>query len=328
MVITRTPYRISFFGGGTDLPEWFLGRGGSVLSTTINKYCYVTCRYLPPFFEHRSRIVYSKTELITSVDQIINPVVRESIKFIGIDRGLEIHHDGDLPARAGLGTSSSFIVGMLNALYTLIGKAVSKEYLASAAIKVEREMIRDAVGCQDQTAAAYGGFNRIDFSCDGERNIFPIVLPADRFQLFKKNLLLFFTGFVRTASDVEKDKIKSFGDRDRELSIMHSLVKEAENILFHGELDDFGRLLHETWLLKRSLSDKVSTGAIDQIYSRALDSGALGGKLLGAGGGGFMLFYVPLANQEAVRKSLAGLLEVPFDFDQTGSQVIFYDNNC
>jgi len=327
MIITRTPYRISFFGGGTDLPEWFKDYGGSVLSTTINKYCYVTCRYLPPFFQHRHRVVYSKTETVNSVGDIRHPVVRECLKYLGIQEGVEIHHDGDLPARAGLGTSSSFTVGLLHALHTLKGDAVRKWQLAREAVILERDLIGDTCGCQDQTAATFGGFNRIDFTRDTTVTVTPIILPKEKLRQFKRNLMLFFTGFTRVASDIEDEKVRNYSHRERELSKMQAMVGEAIRVLDLGDFDAFGSLLHENWLLKRTLSTRVSTPEIDEIYEQARLAGALGGKLLGAGGGGFMAFYVPPDKQGAVRNRLSRLLEIPFDFDNSGSQVIFSNSS-
>ena len=326
MVISRTPFRISFFGGGTDYPIWYRENGGAVLATTIDKYCYLTCRYLPPFFEHKSRIVYSKTELVKDIDEIQHPSVRETLRFLNIREGVEIHHDGDLPARTGLGSSSSFTVGLLHALYALKGVMPSKRQLAFEAIHIEQEMIKENVGSQDQTLAAFGGFNRVDFSGEHNLRIRPISLSYDRLEQLQNHLMLFFTGFSRTASEIAGEQIKKTPRRKEELSAMYQLVDEAINILSgNHDIAEFGKLLHETWQLKRSLTDKISTSQIDDIYAAALSAGAIGGKLLGAGGGGFILFFVKPELQPKVKAKLNHLLYVPFRFENSGSQIIFYE---
>jgi D-glycero-alpha-D-manno-heptose-7-phosphate kinase len=327
VIITRTPFRISFFGGGTDLPAWYRKNGGSVLSATIDKYCYITCRPLPPFFEYRHRIVYSKSELNNQIDEIVHPSVRESFRFMGIEEGLEIHHDGDLPARSGLGSSSSFTVGLLHALYALKGKIVSKKRLALDAIHVEQEMIKENVGSQDQVAVAFGGLNKITFSGEHDIEVHPIILSRSRTDAFQQHLMLFFTGFSRLASDIEGEKIKTLKKKKNDLSTMGQMVDEALSILGdEGSFLDFGKLLHETWRLKKNLSSQVSTPAIDDIYERALRCGATGGKLLGAGGGGFMLFVVEPEERKRLQEGLASLLHVPFRLEWSGSQIIYYYN--
>ncbi len=328
MIITRTPFRISFFGGGTDYPDWYKNHGGAVLATTIDKYCYISCRYLPPFFEHKHRIVYSKIEQVYDFSEVEHPSVRETMAYFNWVKGLEIHHDGDLPARSGLGSSSSFTVGLINALSALRGSYVSKEDLARKAIHIEQNLICESVGSQDQVSAAFGGFNRIDFSRNNTFSVNPILLNAERLESFKSHLLLFFTGFSRIASEIAKHKISNLVAKASDLVRMHQMVDEATQIL-HGknDLTDFGLLLNEGWLRKRQLSEKVSTPAIDDIYSAAIQAGAIGGKILGAGGGGFLLLFVKPENQPKVIARLNGLIHVPFDFDNSGSRVVFYQPN-
>ena len=324
MIISRTPFRISFFGGGTDYPEWYRENGGAVLATTIDKYCYLNCRYLPPFFEHSSRIVWSQIELVQDRTQIEHPAVREILSFIGEEKGVEIHHDGDLPARAGLGSSSSFVVGLLNSLYALQGISPTKARLARDAILVEREHIQETVGSQDQVSAAFGGFNRIDFGGQREFCVTPIKLPASRLEELQDHLLLVFTGQVRTASEIASEQVKAISSQATELTAMHRSVDEAVDILFNSsDLVDFGRLLDESWKTKRSLTPRISTSEIDDIYSAARKAGALGGKLLGAGGGGFMLFFVSPEQLPQVESKLDSLLKVPFRFENSGSHIIF-----
>ncbi len=326
MIITRTPFRVSFFGGGTDYPVWFRERGGAVLATTIDKYCYISCRYLPPFFEYWSRVVWSKMEYVDSVDEIQHPVVRETFKHFGVKEGLEVHHDGDLPARTGLGSSSSFTVGLVHTLHALRQHMPSKLELARTAIHIEQELLKESVGSQDQVSAAFGGFNRIAFQPDGEVVVKPVILPGERLGALQEHLMLFFTGFSRHASIVAEKQIKATPGHVKELSEMQAMVDQALEILAgKGSLGEFGRLLHESWQLKRSLTSAISTGEIDAIYAAAREAGALGGKLLGAGGGGFMLLMVEPEKRDAVRARLKHLLHVPFRFESGGSQVIFLD---
>lgn len=326
MIISRTPFRISFFGGGTDYPVWYKKHGGAVLATSINKYCYITCRYLPPFFDHKHHIVYSKAEYTKNVSEILHPAVRESLLYMDISKGVEIHHDGDLPARAGLGTSSSFTVGMINALYALKGKIVTKRQLALDAIHVEQERIKEHVGSQDQITAAFGGFNKIEFNGDEEFRVQPITISNEKCQLLQDHLILFFTGLSRTASEIAKEQIKKTPDRKNELKRMAEMVGEAINILNENDSDltDFGKLLHENWMIKRKLTEKITTKSIDEIYERARKAGALGGKLLGAGGGGFILFYAEPKYHQKIKEKLKDLLHVPFRFENLGSQIIYY----
>ncbi len=325
MIITRTPFRVSFFGGGTDYPAWYRENGGAVLSTTINKYCYINCRYLPPFFENKSKIVWSKIENVKNHDDIEHPAARGVIQFLNINDGVEIHHHADLPARSGLGSSSSFTVGLLHALHALKGRMMSKLELAKTAIHVEQNILKENVGSQDQIAAAFGGFNKIEFGGD-DFHITPIVVKPDRLQAFRDRLMLVFTGFSRNASEIAAEQIKTIPQKNGELTTMHAMVDEALAILNSDQsLSEFGKLLHESWLLKRSLSHRVSTTEVDQIYEMARNAGATGGKILGAGGGGFMMFFIEPDRRPMVKKKLAHLLEVPFDFETTGSHMIFYD---
>jgi D-glycero-alpha-D-manno-heptose-7-phosphate kinase len=329
MIITRTPYRISFFGGGTDYPAWYLRHGGEVLSTTIDKYCHISCRHLPPFFEHKHRIVYSAIETVQDPAQIRHPAVRAVLMHNRPEHGLEIHHDGDLPARSGLGSSSSFTVGLLNALAAHEGRYVSKEELARDALHVEQRLIGENVGSQDQVAAAFGGFNRIEFRRSGDFDVMPVVLNRKRLEHFQSHLMLCFTGLSRIASEVARSTIDNLERRAKELDTMRGMVEDALRILRDADrpIADFGLLLHESWRLKRELSDRVSTPEIDRFYDSALGAGALGGKLLGAGGGGFMLLFVPPERQPAVRAALDGLVHVPFGFDEGGSRVVLYQPN-
>lgn len=326
MIISRTPFRISFFGGGTDYPIWFRGNGGAVLSTTIDKYCYISCRRLPPFFEYKHRIVYSKYEHINKINDIVHPAVRETFRFMHIEEGLEIHHDGDLPARSGLGSSSSFTVGMLNALYALRGKMISKEQLAKNAIYVEQHMIKEDVGSQDQVAAAFGGFNLVKFGRDDLFSVNPVILSMEKLLAIESHLMLMFTGFSRTAHEIAKEQIKETPHRSAELAEMFRMVEDALVILNRGsdDITDFGRLLNEAWKIKRSLTSKISNSEIDEIYSAALSAGAIGGKLLGAGGGGFMLIFARPEDHPVIKAKLKDFLFVPFKFENSGSLIVVY----
>ena len=326
MIISRTPYRISFFGGGTDYPAWYREHGGAVLATSIDKYCYLSARFLPPFFEHKIRVVYSKIENCHEIDEIAHPAVREILRFLRFDRGVEIHHDGDLPARSGIGSSSSFCVGLLHAMHALNGRMPSKQQLAAEGIHIEQAVLRETVGSQDQVTAAHGGFNQLCFQPSGEISVRPVTIGAERMRALESHLLLFFTGVKRTSSDVAQSYAQNFDGNKRHLRIMKDLVDEALDVLSSDRpLENFGALLHESWLAKRSLSKEVSTPEIDEIYQSALGAGALGGKLLGAGGGGFLLLFASPDRHESLKQKLATLIHVPFRFEFAGSQIIFYD---
>src|ERR1700751_564454 len=327
MIITRTPLRISFFGGGTDYPIWYREFGGSVLSTAIDKCCYITCRRLPPFFEYHSRISYSKVENVNSNAGIEHPSVRGCLQLLGIDGGVEVHHVADLPARTGLGTSSAFTVGLLLALYALKNQMRDKHALAVDAIRVEQELLQEAVGAQDQVSAAYGGLNRINFLKDGAIEVKRIIAAPNRLAELEQHLALYFTGFSRTASEIAKEQIRVTPHRANELEEMHQMVGEAENIVMNPScaISEFGKMLHEAWKLKRTLTRNISNTTIDEIYNAGLSAGAIGGKLLGAGGGGFMLFLVPPERRRALRMRLQNLLCIPFTFSSRGSHVEVYE---
>lgn len=326
MIISKTPYRISFFGGGTDYPKFYREYGGSVLATSINKYCYISCRYLPPFFEHKFRIAYSKIELAACVADIQHPAVRGVLSYLEIEKGLEIHHDGDLPARSGLGSSSSFAVGLLNAIHALNGNYSPKAKLSKEAIHVEQHLLKEVVGSQDQISAAYGGLNRIEFNQDGTFSVSPLIIPASRKSQLEKNLLLFFTGKTRLASSVASQKVANFANKKSQLFEMRSMVAEGIDILTDRlrPLSDFGHLLHHAWLHKRDLADGVTNSEIDSIYEAGRAAGAIGGKLLGAGGGGFILFYVEEDQHQSVINAMAPLVYVPFKFESEGSSIAVY----
>jgi len=328
MIISRTPFRISFFGGGTDYPVWYKKNGGSVLSTTINKYCYITARRLPPFFKYKYRIRYYEREEVNSIEEIKHSSVRESMKFLKIKDGVEIVHHADLPAQSGLGSSSTFTVGFLNALYALKGYMPTKKELANNAIHIEQDLIRESVGSQDQTAAAFGGINRIDFGSRENVIVQPLVLKSDRLEILQSHLMLFFTGFTRNASSIASSQIKITPKKSKELNTMLEILEEAYTILRSDSvsMDDFGNLLNEQWKIKRAITKKITNHKIDEIYNAGINAGALGGKLLGAGSGGFMLFYVKPEKQNSVKEKLKHLLMVPFRFDYTGSQIIYYSH--
>jgi D-glycero-alpha-D-manno-heptose-7-phosphate kinase len=326
MIISRTPFRISFFGGGTDYPAWYEKHGGCVLSTSFDKYSYITCRNLPPFFDHKYRIAYSKVENARDLKDIENRAVRAVIEYLAIDKGLEIHADADLPARSGLGSSSSFVVGLLNSLNALNGEYVNKEYLANTAIHIERNLLEETVGSQDQIAASYGGFNKIVFNLDGSYFVEPIIINSERKSDLESHLMLFFTGFSRIASEIAKSKVANMSLKQKELTEISSMVGEALSILTtQRDIRLFGDLLNHAWALKRSLTEEISNNDIDLIYERAIRAGALGGKLLGAGGGGFLLMFVEPDKQYAVHQALSNLIRVPFKFENTGSQIIYYN---
>ena len=326
MIISRTPFRVSFFGGGTDYEPWFREHGGAVLATSIDKYCYLNCRFLPPFFAHKSRVVWSEIECVADRSQIRHPVIRAVLEMLKIEDGVEIHHNADLPARSGLGSSSSFTNATLLGAYALIGKMISKRELAEKAIFVEQHLLRENVGVQDQIQTAFGGFNKIMIAQDGSFNVEPVIAPKHRIRHFHEHLMLFFTGVSRNASEIAAEQIASIGKKQSELHAMRALVDEGERVLAGGgDLRDFGRLLHDSWQLKRGLSAKIAPAFVDDVYAKARKAGAIGGKLLGAGGGGFMLFFVPPENQPRVLAELDGLVNVPFAFETSGAQLIYYD---
>jgi D-glycero-alpha-D-manno-heptose-7-phosphate kinase len=325
MIISRTPFRVSFFGGGTDYPAWYRENGGAVLATTIDKYCHITCRYLPPFFEYKSRILYSKVELVPDNARIEHPAVRAILAEMKIDQGIEIHHDGDLPARTGLGSSSSFAVGLLHTLFALQNKMASKMQLAKEAIRIEQEVLKENVGCQDQVIAALGGLQRIDFLPNDEIRVTPIIVGKERLENLQNHFLLYFTGFTRFASQIVKEQLEKMPERKAELKEMQAMVDEGVSILAgKDDLSRFGSLLDEGWKLKRTLSSKISTPQIDEIYASAKSAGAVGAKLLGAGGGGFMLLFVKPEDQGRVKERLKGLLRIPFRFESEGTHIIHY----
>lgn len=326
MIITRTPFRISFFGGGTDYPVWYRENGGAVLATTINKYCYITVRNLPPFFEYKNRIVWSKIENVKEVDEIEHPSVRTCLKYLNISQGIVVHHDADLPARTGLGSSSAFTVGLLHALCGLKGLISDKKKLAEDAICIEQNLLKENVGCQDQIIAAHGGLNHIRFSGEDKFFVTPITLPKERLELLQDHLMLFFTGISRSASEIAAEQVRRTKEKILELSTMYQMVEEGLAILKGAKkLEDFGQLIHENWKLKKSLTNKISNSFIDDLYEEACRAGAIGGKLLGAGGGGFFLIFARPENQSKIKQRLSKLLHVPFRFENFGSQIIFYE---
>lgn len=323
MIITRTPFRMSFFGGGTDFPDFYREHGGAVISSTFDKYCYVNVRHLPRFFGYSTELSYAKIERVNAVEDIEHPAIREAMKQLDMHE-IRLTYEADLPARSGLGTSSSFAVGMLNAFYALKGKYVDKHRLADEAIYLERVLCGESGGVQDQIAASFGGLNRINFNNEGYM-VNPIIISPDRKATLNRNLLLFFTGFSRFSSDIQVETQKNLRNRTQQLLEMLQLVDEAEKVLTSRcDLTEFGKLLDYTWKLKRGITDRVSTESIDTVYSKAVEAGAVGGKLLGAGGGGFLLFYVEPEKQSSVRETLKDLLYVPFEFETGGTRVIHY----
>ena len=328
MILSRTPFRVSLFGGGTDYPVWYENYGGSVISGTINKYCYITARFLPPFFDYKHRIRYYKHEETDSIAKIKHPSVRETAKFLKIDQGIEIVHNADLPARSGLGSSSTFTVGLLNALYGLKNYMPTKRELALEAIHIEQNLIGESVGSQDQTAAAFGGINRINFSKENKIDVQHLIISQDRLLQLQDNLMLFFTGFARNASDVAKEQIKNTLKKKNELKNINEICSEGFSVLNNENqsMDEIGLLLNEQWIIKRTLTKKITNSEIDDIYKIGIRAGALGGKLLGAGAGGFILFYVPKKYQSSVKRALKKKLFVPFRFESTGSKIIYHSH--
>ena len=328
MIITRTPFRMSFFGGGTDMKEFFNEHGGAVLSTTFDKYCYVTVRHLPPFFDYKTELSYSKIERVEEIEKIVHPAVREAMKMLDT-KDIRLTYEADLPARSGLGTSSSFAVGMLNAFHCLKGQYADKRKLADEAIHLERDLCAEAGGWQDQIAASFGGFNKITFK-DNSYEVTPLIISPERKRLLNDSLMMFFTGFTRFSSDVQKANQatpETKAAKIERLKEMLRLVDDAQKVLVDqsADLNDFGRLLDHTWKLKRQTGSAVSTSGIDALYDKGMAAGALGGKLLGAGGGGFLVFYVPKEKQEAVREAMKDLLYIPFKFENEGTKVIYYE---
>jgi len=330
MVISMTPYRLSLFGGGTDYPAWYRENGGAVLSTSINKYCYITCRYLPPFFSHKHRFVYSEVENVANISEIKHPAIKAVLESMNWETGgLEVHHDGDLPARSGLGSSSSFTVGLINALTSLQENQLSKQELANKAIYIEQNIIKEAVGSQDQIASAYGGLNKIEFERDDSYCVHPIVLSPEKKRYLESHFMLFFTGISRYATEAAESKIENMGARKKELTRIRQTVDEALNLIYSSNsfAPELGDLMHEAWKYKRSLSEKVSNKTIDGIYEAARDAGAYGGKLMGAGAGGFMVFIVKPELQERVKERLKHLTYVPFEFENFGSKIALFQPN-
>ncbi len=316
---------MSFFGGGTDMPAFFNEYGGAVISTTFDKYAYVNVRHLPPFMTYYSELCYSRFERVKDIEEIEHPAIREAMRMLDIHE-IRLTYEGDLPARTGLGTSSTFAVGMLNAFYSLKGKYVGKRQLAEDAIYLERELCKENGGWQDQIAAAYGGFNRISFE-DNQFKVTPIIIHPDRKKLLNDSLLLFYTGVSRFSSEIQKDTMSNQNDKIRQLKEMLQLVDDAQRVLEdkHADINEFGRMLDHTWRLKRGTGSKISNNSIDELYKRGIKAGALGGKLLGAGGGGFLLFYVEPDRKDAVIHEFSDLMNVPFMFENEGTSVVHYN---
>ena len=329
MIISRTPFRISFFGGGTDYPVWYRENGGRVISTTIDKYCYVTLRELPPFFKYKHLLRYFEREEANTVDEIKHPSIRECLKYLNMNKNIELVHHADLPAQSGLGSSSTFTVGLLMAGYALNNQMRTKNQLAHDAIEIEQRRIGEAVGSQDQTAAAFGGFNRINFGGYRELEVTPLTISTEKMRNLQDHLMLFFTGFSRNASDIAQKQIENTNSKTKELDIMVELCKEAEELLVSSENGflEWGELLNEQWKVKKSMTNLITNSKIDEMYEQAIRSGALGGKLLGAGGGGFMLFFVPPEKHEQLKANLNNILHVPFRFDFSGSQIVYHSKN-
>ncbi len=326
MIISRTPFRISFFGGGTDYPAWYKKNGGQILSTTINKYCYLNARYLPPFFGYKYRIAYSLVENCKTIDEIKHPAVKAILNFLKLPEGIESHYDGDLPARSGIGSSSAFTVGLLNALYGLSGQKVSKEKLAKDSIYLEQEVMKETVGSQDQISASFGGFNLVTFQKDGQFSVQPVNINSERIQELEEHLMLFYTGIERTAADIAKSYVSDIDKKEQQLNQILAMVTKAYGILnSNQDIKHFGELLNESWQIKKTLSSAVSNSTIDELYKKAQSLGAIGGKLIGAGGGGFILFFIPPSKQTQLKKEFNKLIHVPFKFESEGSKIIFHD---
>ncbi|MDO8495050.1 MAG: kinase [bacterium] len=328
MIVTRTPFRISFLGGGTDYPAWYENYGpGAVISTAIDQYCYITCNFSKPFTtDYRFWIAYSELEKAQKIDDIKHPSAREVIRYLGNDRHLGISYFADLPGRAGLGSSSAFTVGLLKALHGLKGEIINPRQLAMEAIHIEQKIIKENVGSQDQTIAAFGGFNRIDFGGPDIFRVSPLILSAPRLNLFRNHLMLFFVNFPREASVIAQEQIRNVSQNKTELLELFQMVEEGAHILTsNANMEDFGQLLDEAWKIKRTLASNITTSIIDEVYAAAKQAGALGGKLLGAGSGGFMLFFIKPELQEQVKEKLKNLISVPFGFDCGGSKAIHFN---
>jgi len=329
MIISRTPFRVSLFGGGTDYPDWYHQNGGAVIGTSINKYCYLTVRNLPPFFEHKHRIVYSKVELPNEISEIEHPAVRAVLSELNQNQGIEIQHQADLPARSGLGSSSSFTVGLLNAIKAMRGEVCSPEYLTKEALRIEQKVIKESVGSQDQCWAAHGGTNFIEFKTTGEISVTPLIMKQSTVEQLDSHIMLFFTGFSRIASHIAQKKINNIEFKKAQLNAMYEMAFQARDILQspHCEVKDFGLMLRESWLLKKQLANEITTDDIDIIYEQAIEAGAYGGKLLGAGGGGFMMFLAPPENHQKIKQSLQGLIHVDVKTGACGSKIVMYEPN-
>ena len=324
MIISKTPYRISFFGGGTDYPSWYKKNSGSVISATIDKYIYISCRKLPPFFKHKYRIVWSHIETVKKLNHIKHKAVREMLKNLKISEGLEIHYDGDLPARSGMGSSSVFVVGLMNLFNNFKNKKISKKNLAKKSIFFEQKILNEVVGSQDQIAATYGGFNKIIFKKNGAFSIKQISIKNKTIRKLNNNLLLVYTGYKRTAHHIAKSYVNKLQSSKKEYILkISNYVKSAEIALKKGQLDNFGKLLNDAWQEKKKLSTSITNSNIDKIYNKAIKNGALGGKLLGAGGGGFFIFYVPRHKQKKFIKNFKNLITIPFKFTNEGSKILF-----
>lgn len=327
--MSKTPFRVSFFGGGTDYPDWYLKHGGAVIGTTINKYCYISIRALPPFFEHKHRIVYSKVELVSNIDEIQHPSVRSVLSELKETKGIEIQHQADLPARSGLGSSSSFTVGLLNAIRAKQGLISSAQLLSNEAIRIEQQVIKENVGSQDQVWAAHGGANFIEFNQSGDINVIPLIMKRDTVELINSHIMLFFTGISRIASDIAGKKIENLDSRYQQLNTISEMTYQAKDILqtAHCEMSDIGAMLHKSWLLKKQLASEVSTSEVDEIYEQAISAGAYGGKLLGAGGGGFIMFIAPPDKHKQIKKKLDKLINVQVKINSGGSKIVMYEPN-
>ena len=324
MIISKTPYRISFFGGGTDYPSWYKKNGGSVISASIDKYIYISCRTLPPFFRHKYRIVWSHIETVRKLNQIKHKVVKIMIKRYKIKNGLEIHYDGDLPARSGMGSSSVFVVGLMNLFNSVKNRKISKKKLAKDSIYFEQKILKEVVGSQDQIAAAYGGFNKIVFKKNGNFKVLPISAKSKTIKKLNKNLLLVYTGYKRTAHHIAKSYVNKLQTSKKEYVLkISNYVKDAEKAIKKGQLDMFGKLLNDAWIEKKKLSVSITNPSIDKIYNTAIKNGALGGKLLGAGGGGFFIFYVPYSKQKKFIREFKRFITIPFKFTTEGSKILF-----